>query len=164
LGPLVILRGDDGQDDVLVARRARLRERLTARLATHRLDNQLARGMSPEDRAPLALRAQALGELGSRRTIARQLRRVVEDARCRRRRARAQIPIVHEQVLAAAPELEHLAEVLELGRGPLAARGLAQARLLLCDGASPLYLRSTPTAVRRAVEVALLSLEPVATW
>jgi hypothetical protein len=95
--------------------------------------------------------------------LARQLRRVVDDARSRRARPHARVPIVYEQVLAAAPELEHLAEVLA-SPGVLAARGLAQARLLLCDGSSPLYLRSTLTALRTAVEAALESLEPVATW
>jgi hypothetical protein len=140
-----------------------LREQLTARWAKHRLGDQLARGKSPEDRAPLTLRAQALGELAWRRAIARQLRRVVDDARRRRPQPLARVQISYEQVLAAAPELEELADVLATP-GVLAARGLAQARLLLCDGASPLYLRSMPTALRTAVEAALDSLEPVATW
>src|SRR5262249_30288619 len=132
VGPLVILWSADGHDDVLVARRVTLRERLTARWATYRLDKQLARGVAPEAAAPLSLRAQALGEPGVRRSLAGSVRRMVEDACGRRAHWRARVPTVRDQVLAAADELEHLADVLA-SPGPLAASGLAQARLLLSD-------------------------------
>jgi hypothetical protein len=157
VGPLVILWSTDGHDDLLVARRVTLWERFTAWWATHRLDEQLARGVAPEAGAALSLRARALGESGTRRLLAGSVRRVVDDASGRRFHWRARVPTVRDQVLAAADELEHLADVL-VSPGPLAASGLAQTQLLLSDGTSPLYLRGAPNELRKAVRVVLENL------
>ena len=72
---LVILRPEKSAKLVLLARPARFRERLAARLGTTRLDVELARGVQPEARAALALRAQTLGETRMRTALARSLRR-----------------------------------------------------------------------------------------
>jgi hypothetical protein len=48
----------------------------------------------------------------------------------------AQLPRRRSEILAAGPELEELPTRL-LARGPVAAHGLAQVRLLLTDGSSP---------------------------
>jgi hypothetical protein len=70
MAQLLIIRPDEDARDVLVARRARLHERLTARLAPRRLDGQLARGIALFwHRAPEALSkvaARALDELEPR--------------------------------------------------------------------------------------------------
>jgi hypothetical protein len=110
--PLVLLTPDHGFGPLVLARRARLRERLIARFATYSLDEELARGVAPGARATLALRAHALGEPEMRRGLATQLRRVLHDARTGRRRSLAQIPTVRGEILGAAEELEALAERL----------------------------------------------------
>ena len=67
MAPRVILRPESSANAVLVARRARIRERLAARLGTTWPDGELARGVPPETRAALALRAQTLGETRTRK-------------------------------------------------------------------------------------------------
>ena len=163
MGPLVILQPAGDHDAALVMRRARWHERLAARWAARRLDDQLAQGVAPEAAAPLTLRAQILGNPNSRRVLARSLRRVIDDARSGRRPAPAQIRTVREEVLAAAPELERIAELL-VGPGLLGARGLAQVQLLLSNGASPLYLRRAPNGLQRAAVSALEALDPGPEW
>ena len=44
--------------------------------------------------------------------------------------------------------------------GPVDARGVAQLRLLLCDGRSPCYVRTEPDALAAAVDTALSWLSP----
>jgi hypothetical protein len=110
MAPLVILRP---HGEVVVARRARLRERLAARCCASRLDDELARSVAPEARATLALRAQALGGLRMRRLLARSLRRVVDDETCARSPQRATVLVARDAVLeglraAAAAALDGL--------------------------------------------------------
>jgi hypothetical protein len=160
---LLLLRPTGANPDVIVARPARLRERLAARIRATRLDAELARGVAPEARAPLALRARALGEYRIRSALGRQIRRIVDDARGPHDLGRAQVPTRRDEVLAAALELDELAERL-LTPGPVAAGGLAQVRLLLTDGASPLYFRGAPEGLRGAVDRALTALRPSFSW
>jgi hypothetical protein len=63
------------------------------------------------------------------------------------------------EVLAAAWELDRIAEKL-LTPGPVAASGVAQVRLLLIDGAGPLYTRDGPLGLRAAATRALDALQP----
>ena len=160
---LVIVRPEQISGEVVVARRARLRERLVARIAARRLDGELARGVAPQARASLALRAQALGEQATRDALAQGLMLALNSARCPPAPCAARVPIAHKQVLAAASELEELAERL-LAPGPVAARGLAQVRLLLTDGAGPLYRRGAGSELRSLVARACASLEPQFQW
>jgi hypothetical protein len=163
MGPLVILQPSGDHDAELVMRRARLGERFTARWAARRLDEQLARGAAPEAGASLTLRTQILGDPRTRRALARSLRRVLDDARRGRRPGRARIPTMRAEVLAAAPELERIAELLA-GPGLLGASGLAQVHLLLANGASPLYLRRVTNGLQRAAESALEGFDPGLEW
>jgi hypothetical protein len=160
MAPLVILQPEKSATAVLVARRARLRERLAARLCAARLDVELARGMPPEARAALALRAQTLGETRTRQALAGSLRHVLHDARQGSRPRRGQVGTVRADVLAAADQLERLIERL-LEPGIVAARGCARVRMLLIDGASPLYFRGTSHDLEAAAADALAELEPV---
>ena len=112
--------------------------RLNARLRSHQLDQALARGTPAEAAVPLALRARRLTMQSRRRVIADSLRRVIRDA-CR------EVPPTHarisprqSQVTAATNELNRLADALA-GPDPVAARGVAQAWILLTDGTGPLY-------------------------
>ena len=163
MGPLVILRPQKGAGAVLVARRARFRERLAARLGTPWLDVELARGVPPEARAALALRAQTLGEAHTRQALARSLRQILNDARQGSQPRRGQVATLRLDVLAAADQLERLIERL-LEPGIVAARGLAQVRVLLSDGGGPLYFRGASQDLGAAAAGALAGLEPSPGW
>lgn len=163
MAPLVILKPGESSANVLVTRPARLRERLAARWRTHMLDAQLARGVEPEATAALALRARALGEPGSRKTLARSLQHVVEDARSPERPSLARVTALRGEVLAAADQLDELATRLRTP-GLLDSRGLATVHLLLSDGCSPLYSRGATKGLRAAVSDAREALEPSLEW
>jgi hypothetical protein len=163
MAPLLILITEHSSGELVVTRRARLRERVAARLLARRLDQELARGAAPETRAALALRAEALGEPARRRALASQLRRVLSDARHGPVPHIARIPVQAGQVLVAADALDELAERL-LAPGPVAASGLAQVRLLLSDGRSPLFWREAPEDLRDLAARALEDLEPAFQW
>jgi hypothetical protein len=128
----------------------------------NRLDIELARGAAPT-RAALALRAQALGERRARERLGRSVCRIVDDARTDRPLSIARVPTQRNEVLAAARELDQIAETL-LASGPVAASGVAQLRLLLTDGAGPLYSRGAPGGLRAAATRALDALQPAFHW
>ena len=163
MAPLVILKPQKSTHPVLVARRARFRERLTARLCATRLDGELAHGVPPEARAALALRAQTLGETRTRRALARSLRYVLDEAREGSRLRRGQIATLRADVLAAADQLESLIERL-LEPRIVAARGCAHVRTLLIDGGGPLYFHGAGHDLGAAAANALAELEPALEW
>ena len=161
MAPLVLLNAAEG-GDVVVPKRAGWRERVAARLRPNRLDTELARGAAPT-RAALALRAQDLGERRNRERLGRSIRRILDDARRDRPPSIARVPIQRSEVLAAAWELDRIAETL-LTPGPVAASGVAQVRLLLSNGAGPLYTRDAPDGLRSAATRALDALQPAFHW
>jgi hypothetical protein len=121
-----------------IARQEALLDRLSARVRSRQLDEALARGIGPETTTPLALRARRLTKLSQRRAIADGLRRAIRDA-CRGvPPSRARISPRLTQVISAIDELTQLADALA-DPGPVSARGVAQARILLTDGTGPLY-------------------------
>ena len=113
-------------------------DRLSTRFRSRQLDQELARGTPPETAAPLALRARRLTTLSRRRAVADGLRRVVRDTCRGAPPSRARISPRRSQVIAAVDDLTRLADALA-SPGPVAARGVAQARILLTDGTGPLY-------------------------
>ena len=129
--------GAPAGDRVAVAPRARLRDRALVRLESHRLDETLAAGTPPESSPALALRARQLTALAHRRSMAEAIDAIIREARGPLT-ARLRIHPVRPRVVAAADELGRLAEQLALP-GPVAARGVAQAELLLTDGTGALY-------------------------
>ncbi|HEX4283181.1 MAG TPA: hypothetical protein VHZ27_20600 [Solirubrobacteraceae bacterium] len=159
--PLVLLKAAEDRD-VVVPTRPGWRERVTARVRANRLDTELARG-APPTHVALALRAQDLGERRTRQRLSRSVRRILDDARTDRPLSLARVPTQRREVLVAARELERIAETL-LTPGPVAASGVAQVRLLLIDGAGPLYSRDAPGALRVAATRALDALEPAFQW
>ena len=131
-----------------------LRARLNARLRSHQLDEALARGTPSEAAAPLALRARRLTMQSRRRVIADGLRRVIRDTRRGVPPSQARISPRQRQVIAATNELTRLADALASPR-PVAARGVAQAWILLTDGTGPLYnANSTANLRARAASAA----------
>jgi hypothetical protein len=142
--------------DVVIERRAGLRDRLEAWLRAGSLDRELASGVAPETCGALSLRARALIGPGARSRLARQLRRVVDDARGGH--AWMTRIAVRPEVLVAADELNGLADRLA-APGPVDVRGVAQVRLLLSDGCGPLYFRGATEELRARVARALSRLE-----
>ena len=77
------------------------------------------------------------------------VRRILDDARTDRPLSIARVPTERSEVLAAAWELDRIAETL-LTPGPVAASGVAQVRLLLINVAGPLFSRDAPGGLRAA--------------
>ena len=144
--------------DFVIARRVRIRDRLAARLHVQKLDRQLAAGAAPDGSPSLALRAQALLGPALRVRLALQLRRVLREAQRPQRMSPAAVPVCRPAVLEAADDLELLAERL-LDPSPVGVEGMARTRLLLTDGAGPLYWRTRRDALVRAARRALEGLD-----
>jgi hypothetical protein len=137
--------------------RPRRRDRLAARWRRYGLDGALAGHAVAPARAGLVLRARTLAEPAVRGALGRQLRGIVDDARRGQAPPRVRICPNRSDVLAAAQELDALADRL-LSPDPVAAQGVAQVRLLLTVGTGPLYRRGAAGDVRAALTRALACL------
>jgi hypothetical protein len=153
----------EGPDIGLAATRPRLWDHLVVRARSFTLDSELARGVPPEANARLALRAQQLVGMRSRRDLAGGIRRVLADAERPGAARPGPVPVCQDRVRAAAAELQALAGRL-LSPAPLPARGVAQARLLLSDAGGSLYRRGGPDDLGARVAAALSSLDPLSGW
>jgi hypothetical protein len=127
-----------GPGGPLIADRARIGDRLRARLRARRLDLALARGAPPESNAAVALRARRLIDSSNRRSMADALRRMLRESPQDRRASYAHVHPCRARVLAASEQLDELADALSRP-GPVAVHGVAEAMLLLSDGTGPLY-------------------------
>lgn len=131
----------DERTDALVVRSARPWELVKAGLCPHHLDEELARGASPDATGPLALRAQTLARESFRRGLARSARQILAEA-VRPPSARPAlgpaVPVCRARIRAVAAELTELIDRLQLP-GPVSVRGVAQVSVLLGDGSGPLY-------------------------
>ena len=134
-------------------------DRLLMRLRGYQLDPELARGASPDATVARALRAQMLVSMAVRRNLARSAQRVVTAARPTSPRSRLPVPICRDRVRDSAGEFAELTRRL-LAAGPVAARGVAKASLLLTDAGGPLYNRANPDDLRTMVREAASALEP----
>jgi hypothetical protein len=156
----VLLSGRSGAGNV-IPRRARLHDRLTARVATARLDAQLAAGSCADASAALSLRAHELIGARCRARLARSLSEVLRRANqpwhplCN---PYAALP--RARVLACREGLCALADELTAPRAVDAA-GVASVQLLLCDGTGPLHAPSwTAEQLRDALCDARRALHP----
>ncbi len=138
-------------------RPAPLGARLRARLMPGALDRQLAAGADPRRSPALAARAERLVSPRSRKGIAIGFDRIVEAAAEPPAVLAPAAPLRREAVLAAAAELEMLATLLREVEAT-APCGVAQAWLLLVDGAGPLYFDSGDDCIRRAARAAAEAL------
>lgn len=144
-------------DETRIAPREGVSARLIARLRSRQLDEALARGTPPETATPLALRARWLTTLSRRRAIAHSLRRLIRDTCRGGPPSRARISPRRARVIAAADELTRLADALATP-GPVPARGVAQAFLLLTDGTGPLYDANDTANLRARAAIATSNL------
>ena len=73
--------------------------------------------------------------------------------------ARLRVPVCREQVRNSAEEFNGLIRRLLAG-GPVAARGVALASILLSDGGGPLYHQASADDIRARVREAVNALDP----
>jgi hypothetical protein len=152
---------DDRNTSYITTRKIRFRDRLAARRRSLTLDRALAAGTSPDSEAALALRAQALIGKRARRAVANQIRRIILDARRPSISRWPEVIISHRLVLDVESDLSQLAVRL-LAEEPVDVRGVAGARILICDGCGPLYAggRTGANELRAAIDEATEALEP----
>lgn len=141
---------------LLVAGCVRLSDRVRVRLGSRRLDRALAVGVPVESTPALALRARRLTALSDRRAKAATYRRVLREAGQDAALSYKRIS-PSPRVLAAADALSRLADALA-APGPVAARGAAEASLLLTDGTGPLYNPANQASLERYALRALADL------
>ena len=134
----------------------RLFDRLVARYRASLLDTQLAEGAGPESSLWLALRARLLVRPSHTHRLSRALKWLVMTSEAPPR-APARTPVRRDAVRLARGELLTLADRL-LEPGPLSVQGVARARVLLRDGAGPLYTASSGRDLRSEVRDALCAL------
>jgi hypothetical protein len=125
---------------LLLGMRVRLR-----RLA---LDRALAGGERAEASPLLALRAAQLTRPRQVAIVAGRIDGILRDADHPHPGFSARVPVQREQVVAARPFVANLAERLREAEHPDAA-GVARARLLVTDGASPFYAPCEPGTLAR---------------
>jgi hypothetical protein len=106
-----------------------------------------------------AMVSRLLVRMPVRRDLARTARRVLAAAVREAARDRLPVPVCQDRVRDCAEELEDLIRHL-LAAGPVSARGVAQARALLADGASPIYHRASGDNLRARVLAATEALTP----
>jgi hypothetical protein len=133
---MLVLLGNAGTGPIPAV--AGPRDRLRARWQAGQLDHELADGASPDSTVGRSLRAQFLVRNRTRRELAQSMQRILAAATQRAAASRPPAAISRASVAACAPELDELISRL-LAPGPVAARGVAQTRLLLTDAGGPLY-------------------------
>jgi hypothetical protein len=157
---LLLLDNDGGCP---IARPARPWDRLLAHLRADRLDRDLASGACPDATVELALRAQMLVRASVRRDLARSAQRVLAAATQPAASRRPAVPVCRDRVRYAAAEFGELIRRLGVP-GPVPARGVAQASLLLGDATGPLYHRGNREDLRARVREATDALRPLSNW
>ncbi len=154
----MLVLADERHPGCVRLERNRPMARVRARMWALHADRALAAGISPDSSARLSLRAHELIGCPTRAELARAIRRLLNDANHRVRPRSFSVPICRAKVWRSRDTLQALADRL-LGDGPLDARGLAQIRLLLSDGAGPLYARPRANDLEPALARAIAALE-----
>ena len=155
----------DDLDQCVAARTATTVERISAFVRATSLDRDLAAGVSPDSSAPLALRAQALVRPSMRRALARSVQQLLDEATFEGppRFIGARVWVRRERILQVADGLQLLIDRL-LTPGPVPARGVALLRVLLTDGAGPLYCPGDNDDLPALVLDVVERLEPLNSW
>jgi hypothetical protein len=117
---------------------ASMTTRLAERLFAARFDRQLVAGVAPNPHSPLAVHVSRLAAAAERRALATTLRDAIIEAHSRRAVVSSRIPLDRSAVAAAAETIDRVRMRLHAPR-PVSARGVARLRLLLADGAGPMY-------------------------
>ena len=120
------------------APRAPFGTRLAARLLAGRFDRMLAVGVPAPAGSALALHAARLTSADEREAIAHTLRRTLGEARNREAPLSSRVPLNIPNIAAAEDRIDEVTLRLHSPR-PVSARGVARLRVLLSDGAGPMY-------------------------
>lgn len=118
--------------------RPSLTKRWTARLRAGHYDRLIAVGVPAQPASALAAHYARLTSAAERETVARSLRRVVRDARAVGPLMSSRIPLHVPNITAAQDAIDAIVLRLQSPR-PVGPRGMARLRVLLADGAGPLY-------------------------
>jgi len=113
--------------------------RLTARVRAGKYDRLLSVGVTPEPGSALAAHRARLTSAAERDAIALSLRRAVHDAHDHTPTASSsRVPLNVPNITAAEKLIDQVMQRLHSPR-PIGALGMARLRLVLSDGAGPLY-------------------------
>lgn len=154
---VLITNGVDPDVLCLERCRLRLRLRLLARLRSNELDQLLACGVSADTDVLLSINAHTLHSAVTRKRLARELRRIVDDSARPYHPFDSTLPLAQEEIRRSQDLLRDLADALECSE-PVDPRGVAQTKLLLRDGDSPLYRPQLTGSLRPALQQAIDSL------
>ena len=116
---------------------------LRVRFQRSTLDRRLAAGSDADGTPELELRARQLADVREARDIAARLDAILFELDHPPVGLTARVPLQRDQVAAARPFLANLVQELREVERPRP-EGVAQARLLLTDGDSPLYAPAHP--------------------
>lgn len=137
----------------------RLHARLRATLRRSELTRALAEGADPTASDELALRAEQLTSTRGRQSLARAMRRTVDEAH-RPPLARSRAVIIRRGAVLEAEDAIRTMIARLTGAQPVRAEGMAIAERILtnADG-SPLYNPAEPGALAREVSLATAAME-----
>lgn len=142
----------------MIIRSAGIAGRLLTRLFGTSLDRRLATGAAPESGRLLAIRAQQIVALRSRRELARHWEHLLAMAE-RPPRAGAPAPLCRDRILAAGNDVRDLAARLRAPL-PVPATGVAAARALLTDATGPVYNRRNGASLPAQLHRITAELDP----
>ena len=154
----MLVLADERNPGCVIVERRRATARVRARVCAYSLDRALAAGAPPDSSADLEVRAHALIGSRSRLGLAQAIQRLLDQAGDPRRPLTFTVPVCRRKVRRSRDTLEILAGRL-LGDEPLGVRGLAQIRLLLSDGAGPVYVNPAADDLEPALARAIGALE-----
>jgi alpha-beta hydrolase superfamily lysophospholipase len=118
--------------------RPSLAARVKARLRAYQLDRQLAVGVPARAGSALAVHQARLVTVAEREAIALTLRQALQDANAGAAPLSSRIPLHPTNVVAAQDVIDAITLRLSSPR-PVSARGMARLRVVLSDGAGPMY-------------------------
>jgi hypothetical protein len=136
----LILIGDQFDPTRLVSRANTPGCRLLAAVLSSSLDRELASGRHPEAGRLLAVRAVQLVSPSTRAALAHHWQGLLVHAHRPPVARDPRHPLCRDRIVAAEGAVRAMLAALSAS-GPVPARGVAMARLLLSDGAGPLYNR-----------------------
>ena len=136
--PPMFLSGPVDATRQMPERRASLSALLIARLYAGKFDRMLAVGAVPTDGSALSVHEFRLTSVPERESIARTLRRAVDDAENQNASLSSRIPLHTPNIKAAEDIIDKITLRLHSPR-PVNARGMARLRQVLADGNGPFY-------------------------
>jgi len=143
--------------ETTVAPRVGTLARILATLRGWQLDRELSDGADPRSSALLTARAAQLTRRDTRDALAGRLEGALRASRRSPAMPTAAIQPPRIEVEAALALLTQAAAMLRTD-GPIYCQGVARLRLLLSDGASPLYYASEPGELSKEAEAIVMAL------